>query len=62
MEQIDPQQLREAIRTAPRWAKQGIAAPDERQQAKAIHELAESIVERLSDYSEIPDPNQLRLF
>ncbi|QSR19311.1 DUF6771 family protein [Novosphingobium sp. KA1] len=62
MERLDPQQLSEAILTAPAWARVGITMRDERMRLKAAAELAQSIVERLSDYPAIPDPDQLKLF
>ncbi len=62
MERIDPQQLSEAILTAPAWARVGITMPDEKMREKAAAELAHAIVDRLADYPAIPDPNQLSLF
>ncbi|MFX4087072.1 DUF6771 family protein [Sphingobium yanoikuyae] len=62
MERLDPQQLSEAILHAPAWARVGITMPDEEMREKAAAELANSILERLSDYPAIPDPNQLSLF
>jgi len=62
MERIDPQQLSEAILTAPAWARVGITMPDERMRERAAAELAQSIVERLNGYPGIPDPDQLKLF
>ncbi|WP_333885694.1 DUF6771 family protein [Sphingobium yanoikuyae] len=47
---------------APAWARVGITMPDEEMREKAAAELANSILERLSDYPAIPDPNQLSLF
>ena len=62
MERIDPQQLSDAILSAPAWARVGITMRDERMRLKAAAELAQSIVERLADYPDIPDPDQLQLF
>ncbi|EQB12334.1 hypothetical protein RLDS_19500 [Sphingobium lactosutens DS20] len=62
MERIDTHQLSEAILHAPAWARVGITMPDEEMREKAATELANSILERLSDYPAIPDPNQLSLF
>lgn len=62
MERIDTQQLSEAILNAPAWARVGITMPNEEMREKAAAELANSILERLSDYPAIPDPNQLNLF
>jgi len=62
MERIDTQQLSEAILNAPAWARVGITMPDEEMREKAAAELANSILERLSDYPAISDPNQLALF
>jgi hypothetical protein len=62
MEQIDSQQLKEAILTAPAWARIGITVRDPRMREKAATELANTIVERLTDYPGLPDPDQLSLF
>jgi hypothetical protein len=62
MERLDPQQLQQAILTAPAWARIGITMRDLRMREKAAAELANTIVERLTDYPALPDPNQLRLF
>lgn len=62
MERLDPQLLSEAILSAPAWARVGITMRDERMRLKAADELAQSIVERLSDYPAIPDSDQLKLF
>jgi hypothetical protein len=62
MQRIDPQQLSDAILSAPAWARVGITMRDERMRVKAAAELAQSIVERRSDYPDIPDPDQLQLF
>lgn len=62
MEQIDSQQLQEAILTAPAWARIGITMPDKKMREKAAAELANTIKERLTDYPGLPDPDQLSLF
>lgn len=62
MERLDPQQLQEAILTAPAWARIGITMRDARMREKAATELANTIVERLTDSLTQPDPNQLSLF
>ncbi|TDW61572.1 hypothetical protein EDF57_109130 [Novosphingobium sp. PhB55] len=62
MERIDPQQLSEAILTAPAWARVGITMPDARMRERAASELAQAIVEKLADYPGIAHPDQLRLF
>lgn len=62
MERLDPRQLSEAIMMAPGWARVGLTMPDPRMRQKAADEMANSIVERLSDYPAISDPDQLNLF
>ncbi|WP_454798683.1 DUF6771 family protein [Novosphingobium lindaniclasticum] len=62
MQRLDPQQLSEAILSAPAWARVGITMRDERMRLKAAAELAQSIVERLEDYPGIENPDQLNLF
>lgn len=57
----DPALLSEALLTAPAWARVGLTMPDERMRAKAAAELANTILERLTGYPGVPDPNQLNL-
>lgn len=58
----DPALLSEALLNAPAWARVGLTMPDERMRAKAATELANTIVERLTGYPGVPEPDQLRLF
>ncbi|PNU04641.1 DUF6771 family protein [Novosphingobium guangzhouense] len=63
MEQrLDPHQLSEALLNAPSWAKVGLTMPERTMREKAAKELAQTIVERLTDYPGAPDPDQLNLF
>ncbi|WP_082370165.1 MULTISPECIES: DUF6771 family protein [unclassified Novosphingobium] len=62
MDRLDTRQLSDAILNAPGWARVGLTMRDQRMRQKAADEVANCIVERLSDYPEIPDPNQLSLF
>ena len=57
----DPALLSEALLNAPAWARVGLTMPDERMRAKAATELANTIVERLTGYPGVPDPDQLNL-
>ena len=61
MERIDPQQLSEAILSAPAWARVGITMPDERMREKAAHEVALSILDHINGTDCLPDPNQMAL-
>ncbi|WP_306439310.1 DUF6771 family protein [Novosphingobium sp. TCA1] len=58
----DPALLSEALLNAPAWARVGLTMPDERMRAKAATELANTIVERLTGYPDVPDPDQLSMF
>lgn len=61
MEHLDSHTLAEALLNAPGWARIGLTAPSPAMREKAAQELAESALERLADYPNLNDPDQLSL-
>jgi hypothetical protein len=62
MERIDPDQIAEALLSAPGWARLGLTERSEHIRRQSARELALAVIEEMGGDTGAADPNQLALF